>query len=517
MSTVRRRIGSWLALATMATACETSSPAVVTPSIESEPRAAVPDWPHPELDYAYFRRAWNDAGRRWLEDNAGVKRSAATLGWRLDPTWPHRDQTAMKAYALPYAAIAGTHAALACGDRELRRELAGFFTTYLRRFSQLDALRAEGGYDKSVLDDDAAGTTRVLRWVDRVEARERLRECEVCSAQFMYGPALLIRAVASDPEPDAIESAFVREYVPLIVREHLLRPDNDVFEPSLLATAYDRLTGAPIRFNDRELLMLATTIEILHAASLRPELIDVDPAERRALQDAAADSLRRFRSWARASEVDDVTAVSFFDGMYADQAEYAYAGYDGEAFPGDGDEAPVSEIGWDSGHYHRAALAIWSAWEGRTVLGDEAPTRAEVSAIGNQFSHVIWNGDATLPNFANFSTGHDGWFRVGRGRPEFGYPPSRHCDARDDDRPCNLRMSTLGWGLLHREHPDIDRIYESLAGLALTEDPARVEHRRRVATYLDEELTVRDAAGTETHPTLLLFWLGLVADRLPGC
>lgn len=471
------------------------------------------------VDYAYFQRAWADAGRSWLARQGGVRWHAASERYVIDPAWPNVDQTGKKAYYLQYAASAGIHAAASCGDQSLRSELAAFFVAYLSRLTTLGALRAETDFDLGVLDDDAPASTRTLRWVQTTTRRTRLRECEVCNAQFFYAPAQLVRALA-ELEPSSrtdIEREFVAQYVPLLVREHLLRPDNDVFEPNPLRSVANVALGKPDRVTDRQLWMMATALEVLGAHRLDGRAVPLTTNERERLQTLAGETWRRFTDSARRHRVPGGVAISYFEGQFAEHADYRFAGVETPDAPDAEAAATVEDIGWDSGHYHRVAFALRSAWDNRAELGEDAPTRAELSAAARQFTTTIWNRDRVRPNAANYSTGHDGWYRLGYHGNAFGYPPSQHCDARDASRPCRMRMAALGWGVLSFVEPDLSAFYAALVALATSDGATQIEHRRRVLTQDGEEFATTTTTGEPSYPPLLLFVLGTIPEQLAGC
>ena len=178
------------------------------------------------------------------------------------------------------------------------------------------------------------------------------------------------------------------------------------------------------------------------------------------------------------------TAAQGYDidpGVFSDFAEETeWSGYTGLTFPtlpsGAVVVAPFSspKAGWDTGHIRAFAQAINSLRRARSSAGSSFPTDAEMVGLSNQVAYgVLIGGNTQWPQFANYFSGWNGWYRVNYyGRAGFGYGPS-------DLGNSSYMEGTLG--LWARWNPDLSAINARIGAILQSTDPQTAAWRE--ATY----------------------------------
>jgi hypothetical protein len=504
-------------------------------------RLRPPTWkellPRPD----YLQRAWEIAGRAWLQRYSGLKWNDKIGNWELDPQWPHAETgVGPQAYYLEYAARGAVNLALVAHDIRLMDELAGFYLAYLKRFTTLGALRGKQSPRTSteLLDNQGPDTARTLGWVEKTaDHKERVRECTLCNSQFFHPAARLIRAIStlSGSERTPVMKQFISAYVPLIIRDHLFRL---VYEarwnywgardlPKELINIWRAIIGAtaPPKLSyqhamlDRDLWLIATAAEVLGANANDPELVPLSPDESARLREIVGVGVQLFRK-KRTLYLDTrdfqgrvVRSASYFNGDFDDHADMAYAGYEGSGFPRPAEKRRPHGGSWDISHFYRVPVFLRSLWDNRKATGLSFPQANDIRLVINQYVYRVFQGDFDRPLFRNFFDGRDGWYRVGYHGPAFGYPPSRDCDMRDKNRPCLTVAGVFGWGLLSFMHEDLAKLQFALMSLAARSDPATVAFRDRYYTYNGESFAFSDTHGGVKYPFLLFAVLADVAER----
>jgi hypothetical protein len=477
----------------------------------------------------YLERSWSGAQRALLGRIVGGAWRPAERRWVLGPLADRWDP-AHRGYESellirPALAMAWT----GCGAG-LRQELSSFYLAWTPRLATLSAVRTESRRRSAMTGLARIGPdeARVLPWVQRVGPIARIGECAVCSAQFFHPAARLVHLIARTPraERSLAEREFVREYGPLITRDHVLRygyaaawQDLEVEGlPGPLVLRWEALTGgarpaAPAyrwAFSDRDLFLVATAAELLAAYRADPGLVPI-AGQLDSLRRLVHAGVARIRAAGAAQgslrdpDGRPVSGRSYFDGDFDAHPDHRYAGYAGATFPMPGDSAPPVRGGWDVSHFHRMPIALRSLWDARDALGADTIARTEMAELVRQYALVMFTGDTLRPTFRNYTDGRDGWYRVlPDGRRGFGHPPSDACDAHDDKRPCLAQNAIQGWGQIAFADPAIGRVHEALRRLATTRDSVALRFRDRVYWANWWSFAPRGPTGTEWYPRL--YW-----------
>jgi hypothetical protein len=183
---------------------------------------------------SYLDQAWELKVRGGLTANSGLVWDSAAREWRLKSRLPEEAEKAIAHYASWTAIAARVGINTAQAYRELDRidELAKFYDAFLKTyFTTLGELRKINGPEikqkllGSELGPDAA---RTLAWYwKQSDGSIILRECYLYNADYFYPSARLVRTIAAlkPKERTSAMSQFVSDYVPLLVKEHILRPN----------------------------------------------------------------------------------------------------------------------------------------------------------------------------------------------------------------------------------------------------------------------------------------------------
>ncbi len=302
---------------------------------------------------------------------------------------------------------------------------------------------------------------------------------------------------------------FVAEYVPLLVKEHVLRPR---FAERMRREMNPAGGGSkPILIAD-ELFAIATAAEVLGACAADPKLAAIEPSDAAALKELVQIGVERFQfSRTLTKDATGRTLASYFNGDYDSHEDMEYAGYSGQAFPTPAQKARPHGAGWDISHFSLVPMFLRSLIENQPAAGVALPTRSDVEYIANQFVLRVFAGDYKKPLFRNFFDGTDGWYRVNySGRSRYGIAPSAFCEMDDPSHGCTAIAGIYSWGLLAALNPDINRIYGALIDLARSRDSSiacfepqcfREKHYR----YADMSFSFLDAdEGIQYAPALVV-------------
>lgn len=491
-------------------------------------RLNVTTWPEKALTYSYARSVWENSGRPWMTTFSGIAWDNAAKTWRVNNSWADANTlVAQNAYNLESAARGALNMASVKKDVALLDELAAFYVAYEGRFTTVGAMRAMTQYDTSLLvvGSDSAET---LIWVWPAGNVTYVRECDLCNSQFYYPAARLLRIISTLPVPERTPSmqAFAAWYAPVITRDHLLR----LFWRANGSTM-QRVQALPGKINDEDLWMAAATAEVLGANTNDPALVPIADTESSQLQQALKTIVQALQNNNRTYypstqnfQKQAVGSVSYFNGQFTTPSDtdpdYLFSGYTGQPFPTAGNAAVNRNASWDISHFRRVPVFLRAMYDNKKVTGLDFPSSDEVRLVTNQLLYQNFQGDYRLPLFNNYFDGSNGWYRVGYHGQKFGYPPAQYCDASEAGTasgyaaPCLIPGTLQGWGAVAFLNPDLVELQHSLAGLALSTDPARIAFRDRYYYYATESYSAADAKGNPQYPILLFYVLSGVPEKL---
>ena len=497
--------------------------------------------PEPVSAHRWLGRAWETTGRKWIHRHSGVRWEEATRKWELDPDWQHAGKReGPEAYYIEYASRLAVERALSSDDLALMDELAAFHLVHLERFTTLGELRSRGSLSTStrLLDDRGPDATRTLGWLQRVDARARVRECALCNSQFLHPAARLLRGITTLPDDQRTTAMrrFGAVYGPLMVREHLIRLAYEVewdywgagHLPGTLVAIWATLARTERRSErsyqhamlDRDLWLIATAAELLGAHANDPELVALSATELARLRRLVRVGVRLFQS-KRSLHHDahdwrgrPVPTASYFDGDFDDHRDMAFAGYSGQTYPESGSRTPPRDGSWDISHAYRIPVFLRSLYDNQKATGLAFPGPGDIALVINQYLYTVFHGDLAAPLFRNFFDGRDGWYRAGLGERQAGHPPSRHCDSRPgSNRPCLTPGAIFGWGLVAFFSTDLMELRQAQVALAVTRDPEAIRFRTRYYTFQGERFEWEAPNGSARYP-LLLWVLLSTADAV---
>lgn len=491
----------------------------------------------------YLHKAWELAGRSWLAKYSGVRWDNGARKWQVDQQWPYGEfEVAPLAYNLEFAARGAVELALASHDLALLNELAGFYLAYVNRFTTLGAMRRRQSLFVStqLLDNQGVDSAKTLPWLEKGALRSRLRECLLCNGQFFHPAARLIRVISTLPELERTQemTEFVQTYLPLIVRDHLLRlvymARWDHLETEGVANQLIDIWRSTIRvpvpsrpsyqyaMTDLDLWLIATAAEILGGNANEPELISLSREELVSLREIVEVGIELFqRKRIVYRDTRDfrgrfVESASYFNGDLDDHPDMAYAAYSGKPFPSLSQKQPARYGSWDISHFYRVPIFLRSLYDNRSATGLTFPRARDIELVINQYVYRVFQGNFSRPLFKNFFDGHDGWYRVGYHGGRFGYPPSQYCDMGDATRPCLTVAGVYGWGLIAFLHADLTELQHALISLALSKDPQIVRFRDQYYKYNNEPFSFVDAQGSLQYPFLIFALLSNLSGQIFG-
>jgi hypothetical protein len=510
-------------------------------SMQASFRIRHPGWKDSLPNPDYLRKAWEVAGRGWLQRYSGIKWNEGRKNWELDLQWPPGEsRVGPLAYYLEHATRGAVNLALVDHDLKLMDELANFYLIYLKRFTTLGELRQKKSslISTELLQNQGPDSTRTLPWVEQISSvRTRARECTLCNSQFFHPPARLIRGIStlSEAERTPVMKQFVGSYVSIIVRDHLLRLAYEthwdywgakelprelihIWKAIIRPVARPKLTYQHAML-DRDLWLIASAAEMLGANANDPTLVPLSPGEAGRLREIVQVGAELFQTKrtlyrdTRDFQGKVVESASYFNGEFDDHPEMAYARNGGRSFPAGAQKQPGQQTSWDISHFYRVPVFLRALYDNRKATNVGFPQAHDLELVINQYMYKVFHGDFNRPLFRNFFDGHDGWYRVGYHGPDFGYPPSKDCDNRKgSQRPCLTEGALFGWGLVAYFHGDLMRLQEALMRLALSTDPEIVQFRERYYEHNGQPFAFTDARGTVQYPFLLFAVLSGIAE-----
>jgi len=473
----------------------------------------------------YLNQAWELKIRAGLTSNSGFAWDPAAREWKLKYPLSEEAQKAIAHYAswTATASRVGINVASAYGELDKFDELAKFYSLFLKTYfttvGELQKVKAPEIKSKLLEPESGQGSSRTLAWYwKQPDGSIILRECDQCNAEYFFPAARLIRGIAElkPKERTPAMGQFVTEYVPLIVKEHILRLN---FAERMRA---DMTPGGPYFkkrvMNADELFDIASAAELLGAGSLDSKLVVLSEEDRLKLKDLVHVGVDRLQfSQTLTKDTSGRICASYFNGDYDQIEDMAYARYEGEGFPTPAQKAKPRGVSWDISHFSLIPMFLWSLYENHHATGVHFPERADIEQIGNQYALRVFEGDYEKPLFKNFFDGSDGWFRVSYlGRSNYGIAPSRFCNTADPSHGCTTIAGIYSWGLLASIDPDIARVQTALIDLARSNDSsiACFESRcfrERYYRYADISFSFLDAGGDTQYPPALIVVLSELA------
>ena len=466
----------------------------------------------------YLDQAWEVKARSGLVVNSGLVWNSATRQWSQKSTLP---DDALKAIA-HYASWTATPARYAINVAETYRELdkidelAKFYSAFLKvHFTTLGDLRKISASDikqKMLGPELGPDAARTLAWYwKQRDGSVTLRECYLCNADYFYQAARLARLIAAlqTSERTSAMQQFVADYVPLIVKDHVLRPNfTDRMKQDLDASAAG---GKKQILIEDEIDAIGIAAEILGAYQSDRRLVtiaDSDVAKLKALVSAGVARFQLSRTLIK--DANGRECASYLNGDYDWHDDMAYARYEGEAFPNPAQKAPSQGASWDISHFSLIPMVLWSLFETKKGTGVDFPQQTDLAEIGNQYAFRVFEGDFKRPLFKNFFDGSDGWYRVSySGRSNYGIAPSRYCNMFDPSHGCTSIAGIYSWGFLASSNPDIARVQIALTDLARSTDPSiacfqKDCFRERYYFYGGSSFSFLDSDSNIQYPPALL-------------
>ena len=473
----------------------------------------------------FLDQAWEVKARSGLVANSGLAWNPSSRQWSLKSTLP---DDALKAIA-HYASWTATPARYAINVAETYRELdkidelAKFYSAFLKvHFTILGDMRKASAPDikqKMLGPELGPDATRSLAWYwKQSDGSVILRECYLCNADYFYQAARLVRLVATlqPSERSSAMQQFVADYVPLIVRDHVLRPNfTDRMKQDLDSSAAG---GKKQILIEDEIDAIGIAAEILGAYQNDRRLVTIADSDVAKLKALVSVGVARFQlARILTKDASGRECASYLNGDYDWHDDMAYARYEGEAFPTASQKAPSQGASWDISHFSLIPMVLWSLFEAKKGTGVDFPQQTDLAQIGNQYAFHVFEGDFKRPLFKNFFDGTDGWYRVSySGRSNYGIAPSRYCNMSDPSHSCTTIAGIYSWGFLASFDPDIASIQVALIDLARSADPSiacfqKDCFRERYYFYGGSSFSFLDSDGNIQYPPALLVVLSDLA------
>lgn len=477
---------------------------------------------------SYLDQAWEAKGRPGLFYSGGMNWDPQSRQWHIKPGLPPDFSKAIAHYA-SFTATAGRIAvsmAATYHEADLADELAKFYSAFLHaNFTTLGDLRKTNSpqiKQKQLGPELGPDSTRTLAWWADSDGGVILRECFLCNGQYFVPVAGLVEVIAKfkPAERTPAMTQFVAEYLPILVTDHILRPN---FAQEMRAQMISGSTNLKRpNMSEEEIGVVTAAVEVLGANAVDPKLVLLTSDDRAKLKDLVKVGVDRFQfSRTLTKDSEGRTCATYFNGDYDWSEDFEYAGYHGDKAPTPTDKARVKGASWDIGHFNVVPTLLRTLYDNRAATGVDFPQKEDIEYIGNQYAFHVFEGDYKKPLFTNFFDGNDGWYRVGYlGRSGYGIAPSHYCNASDPTHSCDTIGASFWWGLLASFHPGIAKIQSALLDLARSNDPtiACLQpqcFRERYYKYADFSFSFLDAQGNMQYPPALIVILsGLIGNPL---
>lgn len=470
---------------------------------------------------SYLDQAWELKARGGLTSNSGLSWDANAREWRLQTKLPDETLQAIAHYAsfTANAARFGINVAQAYRELDKMDELAKFYSAFLKNyFTTLGELRKTSRPEikqKLLGSEIGPDSARTLAWYwKQPDGSIILRDCYLCNADYFYPAARLVRTIAAlkPAERTAGMNQFVSEYVPLLVKDHILRPnfaERMRAEMNPVSPSYKK----QIMIAD-EIEAVATAAEVLGADAYDPKLVTLADADVSKLKELVRAGVDRFQfSRTLSKDVGGRSAASYFNGDYDWHEDLEYGRYEGESFPTAAQKAKAQGASWDISHFSLIPMFLRSLYDNKQASGIDFPQKTDLEYIGNQYVFHVFEGETKKPLFKNFFDGSDGWYRVNySSRSNYGVAPSHFCNMSDPSHACITIAGIYSWGLLAPFHPDIARVQTALIDMARSNDPSIACFqpqcfRERYYRYAEMSFSFLDQDGNTQYPPALIMVL----------
>jgi hypothetical protein len=468
----------------------------------------------------YLKQAWELKGRAGLMNNGRMDWDPRVRQWHVRPVPPVDFSRAIAHYG-SFTAPAGSMAVAISetyDDAELADELAQFYTAFLHAyFTTLGELRKTSSPDiKARLLGPETGpdSTRTLAWWADSPAGVTLRECYLCNEEYFVPVAALIEVVAKfkPGERTAGMKKFVAEYVPLVINDHILRPN---FAQEMRDQMGPRAASLKRRnMSEEEIGVVTAAALVLGADAADARLVALTVEQRANLKDLVNIGVSRFQfSRTLTKDSEGRTCATYFNGDYDWLEDFQYADYEGERLPTPADKSKVKGKSWDTSHFNVVPMFLRALHDNRAATGVNFPQTTDIEYIANQYAYHVFEGDFKRPLFRNYMDGSDGWYRVGYlGRNGYGVAPSRYCNQFDKSRSCLTTGDIMSWGLLAPFHSGLAKIELAIVDLARSYDPTiacfqPACFRERYYWHDNFSFSFVDAQGSLQYPPALVLFL----------
>lgn len=466
----------------------------------------------------YLDQAWEQKARAGLVYNSGLAWDPAARQWSTKSKLPDDALKAIAHYAsfTANAARFGVNVAQTYHELDRFDELAKFYSAFLKvHFTTLGEMREISAPEikqKLLGTEIGPDSARTLVWYwKQPDGSVTLRDCYLCNADYFYPAARLVRAIATlrPAERTPGMNQFVADYVPLLVKDHILRPN---FTERLRAETNPSSASykKQIMIAD-EIEDVATAAEVLGAWSDDPKLVAIADADVSQLKELVKVGVERFKlSRTLTKDADGRFAASYFNGDYDWHEDMEYAGYTGESFPTPAQKAKPHGASWDISHFSLIPMFFRSLNDTKQATGVDFPQKSDLEAFCNQFAFHVFDSDIKKPLFRNFFDGSDGWYRVNySGRANYGIAPSRYCNMSDPSHGCLTISGIYSWGLLVALNSDVARVQMGLIDLARSSDPSiacfqPACFRERYYRYGEASFSFLDQDGNVQYPPALI-------------
>jgi hypothetical protein len=493
-------------------------------------------WGTSYVTYAFARNSWN-FNRIRMGQISGMNWNDSAQTWSLASSWGDApNKVATDAYQLEIYFRSAINMAVTHQDNALLNELSQFLVAYEPRFTTLGALRGlqSSGYNTSALTGEGSDSVKTLSYIIP-GSPSTVRTCYLCTSQFLYPVARLMRVIATLPASQRTSSmkSMIQFYEPLIIYDHLMNLLYDA-PNERLATEWSLLAQndpyVDHTMGDTDLWVIAAAAEILGASADDPSLVYL-PSNIQSELVAAVNSGVKLLQMKRTMHPNTTN----FNGAVVGSADYfenedsssevAFSAYTGSSFPSSVDKSMQPNLSWDSSHASRLPILFRALYDNKKATGtgfspsgagNGFPTGHDIQMIINQYLYRVFQGDSAKPLFNNYFDGSNGWYRVGYSGSNFGYPPVQDCNANSNvgsfQEPCLISGDIQGWGAIAFFDAYLSRLEYSVINLAWTEDSSISAFRDR---YYGSSYRGEMDNGSPYYQSNVLFWvMGQVAERL---
>jgi hypothetical protein len=459
----------------------------------------------------YARAAWAAIGRKSVSSMSGLDWDSGGSGWSAQPNYKNADNAGQAAYEIEPLMRQLLALSQATNDVNGFNEAARFYNAYEVRFTTVGDILAdaqrEGSKSRAMPQGDASAKT--LRWKDvRSSTVSWPAECNLCNAQFFHPAARLIHLIAELPAASRTPSmqSFVKDYAPLIAKDHLIRIGFDTRFPQYvkgapddhLVVLWEQAAKGEVKYRylDRDLWLIGAAAELLEANRIDQALVNLpaDQKQKLARLLTAGTKLlavnRKHHPDVKNLQGKVVGSDGYFEGAMADHPDQTYSGDTGPDYPAGKPPKPSPTVSWDVSHLQRLPVVLRSLWDARQTMRDlkvAFPDSNDIVQATNQLTYKVFNGNFSRPQLTNYFDGSDGWYRVGyKSRDGYGNPPSQYCDGQDMKHFCLTRNGIRGWGVLAFANADLGKLIEGVIAVAKDSSADATKFRQRVIAMKDD-------------------------------